>query len=84
MIEVLKTHQYIAICAPAAAQKAAYVALTSPQDHIKEMISEYDRKRYLIFNELNRIEGFRCRLPRGGFYIFPNITELMKEKGKKL
>ena len=41
---------------------------------MEEMVKYYDRNRRLIVDGLNRIKGFSCRLPKGAFYVFPNIT----------
>jgi aminotransferase len=37
------------------------------------MVTEFDRRRRLVFSRLNEIEGFRCDLPKGAFYAFANI-----------
>ena len=82
MDELLKIHQYCAICAPAVSQRAAYAALTGPQDCVREMVGEYDRRRKMIVAELNRIDGISCQAPSGTFYAFPSVKKLMKEGGK--
>jgi len=82
MHKLLKIHQYCALCAPAVSQRAAYAALTGPQDCIKEMVSEYDRRRRMMVAELNKIGGISCRTPPGTFYTFPSVKTLMKERGK--
>lgn len=82
MTEILKIHQYCAICAPAVSQRAAYAALTGPQDCVREMVNEYDRRRRMMVAELNKIDGFSCQMPPGTFYAFPSVKTLMKEKGK--
>jgi aminotransferase len=84
MNELLKIHQYCAICAPAASQRAAYAALTGPQDCIREMVREYDRRRIMMVHELNKIDGISCQAPLGTFYVFPSIEDLMKEKGRSV
>lgn len=38
------------------------------------MVKYYDRNRRLIVDGLNSIKGFSCLMPRGAFYVFPNIT----------
>ncbi len=40
------------------------------------MLAEFRRRRDSIVAGLNRIEGITCRLPKGAFYVFPNITGL--------
>ena len=68
----LKIHQFGIMSSPTASQYAAIEALSSCEDDVKKMTSEYDmRRRYLInaFNEL----GLDCFTPEGAFYVFPCI-----------
>ncbi len=58
------------------AQKAAVEALTGPQDFIKTMLSEFDRRRKFLVSELNSIPGISCLTPTGAFYAFPNTSKL--------
>ena len=81
MDSLLKVHQNSALCAPAMAQKAACVALTGPQGCVREMVEEYARRRDLIISEINKIDGFSCRKPKGAFYAFANVKELLARKG---
>jgi aspartate/methionine/tyrosine aminotransferase len=39
------------------------------------MNSEFERRRDVFVAGLNKIKGFSCRLPKGAFYAFPNITQ---------
>ncbi|MCS7124183.1 MAG: pyridoxal phosphate-dependent aminotransferase [Candidatus Bathyarchaeota archaeon] len=66
-------HQYLVACVDTFAQYAALAALKGPQDFVKDMVKEFDRRRCFVFRRLNEIEGFTCTLPKGAFYIFPNI-----------
>jgi len=66
-------HQFSVACVDGPAQYGALAALNGPQDCVKMMVSEFDRRRRLVFSRLNEIEGFRCSLPKGAFYVFPNI-----------
>jgi aspartate/methionine/tyrosine aminotransferase len=61
-------------CAAAFAQMATIAALTGPQDAVETMVAEFRARRQIIIDELNRIEGVRCRMPRGAFYAFPNVS----------
>jgi aminotransferase len=67
-------HQYTVTCVDSIAQYIALAALTGPQDFVKELMKEFDRRRYMVHKRLNEIEGFSCILPKGAFYAFPNIT----------
>jgi aspartate/methionine/tyrosine aminotransferase len=39
------------------------------------MVQEFDRRRHLVYKRLNEIKGFKCALPKGAFYVFPNIGD---------
>ncbi len=67
-------------------QKAAVEALKGPQDFIKTMVDEFDKRRRYIVERLNKIEGIACQMPKGAFYAFPNISKLFGKSynGKKI
>ncbi|MHA1604328.1 MAG: pyridoxal phosphate-dependent aminotransferase [Candidatus Freyarchaeota archaeon] len=62
-------------CAASFVQKAAVEALRGPQDCVEEMRKQYDERRKAIVKALNDIDGVTCRMPKGAFYVFPNISE---------
>ena len=62
-------------CTAAFTQWAGIEALTGPQDAVKEMVAAFRKRRDVIVEGLNKIPGFRCPLPQGAFYAFPNIEE---------
>jgi aspartate/methionine/tyrosine aminotransferase len=47
------------------------------------MCKEFERRRDRFVEGLNKIKGFSCRVPKGAFYVFPNITKT-GWKSKKL
>lgn len=59
------------------AQKAALEAITGPMDSVEEMKRAFDRRRRTIVDMLSSIPGFRVPTPRGAFYAFPDVTELI-------
>ncbi len=67
------------------AQHAAIEALTGPQDALATMRAAFDERRKYIVEGLNAIDGISCRMPRGAFYAFPNVSALFKGdiKGSK-
>jgi len=65
--------QFSVACVDSIAQHAALAALEGPQDFVRDMVSEFDRRRRLLCKRLNEIEGFRCDLPKGAFYAFANV-----------
>lgn len=69
---LVRIHQYTIMSAPTTAQDAALEALKSGSKYVDEMVTEYDRRRKLLVNGLNRL-GLSTFEPRGAFYAFPNI-----------
>ena len=55
-------------------QKAAVAALTGPHDFTSVMRAEFDRRRKVVVDGLNAIEGVSCLNPNGAFYVFPNVS----------
>ena len=56
------------------AQRAVITALTEKPEKIKYMVDEFKIRRNLILDLLNDITGFKCNIPDGAFYVFPNIS----------
>jgi aspartate/methionine/tyrosine aminotransferase len=61
-------------CTASFSQKAGLAALEGPQGDVDTMVAEFKKRRNVIVQALNTIPGFRCSLPAGAFYAFPNIT----------
>jgi aspartate/methionine/tyrosine aminotransferase len=61
-------------CVNAPAQYAGLAALTGPQDSVAAMVKEFDKRRKIVVEELNKLPGVRCATPKGAFYAFPNIS----------
>jgi aspartate aminotransferase len=61
-------------CSAAATQIAGIEALQGPQDAVEKMRTAFDERRGIIVDELNKIPGFRCLMPKGAFYAFPNTS----------
>ncbi|HEY7678631.1 MAG TPA: pyridoxal phosphate-dependent aminotransferase [Candidatus Methylomirabilis sp.] len=64
------------------AQRAAAVALTGPQDSVRMMAGEFDRRRRYIVGRLQAMPGVRCAVPQGAFYAFPNVSGLFGRSWK--
>ena len=66
------------------AQEAAVAALTGPTEELKEMISQFDKRRQYMVERMNTIEGVSCTEPQGAFYVMMNIEKLIGKtiKGK--
>ena len=61
-------------CTASFTQMAGIEALRGSQDSVEQMCEEFRRRRDAFVSGLNRIKGFSCRVPKGAFYAFPNIT----------
>ncbi|MGQ9708650.1 MAG: pyridoxal phosphate-dependent aminotransferase [bacterium] len=61
-------------CTTTFVQRAGLAALQGPHDEVDRMVAEFKRRRDFIVEGLNRLPGFRCIMPQGAFYAFPNIT----------
>ena len=79
--EVIKIQSQSATHAASISQKAAIVALDSPQDAVHDMLAEYARRADWLIPALNDIPGIECSRPEGAFYAFPNVRGLMAHRG---
>ena len=61
----------------AVSQAAARAALLGPRDSVLAMRDAFQRRRNLIVDGLNRIDGIRCRMPEGAFYAFADVSALI-------
>src|SRR5215471_9337695 len=61
-------------CTASFTQRAGIAALKGPQDCVTQMVAEFRRRRDAICSGLNEVPGFRCPIPGGAFYAFPNVT----------
>src|SRR5436853_6461537 len=62
-------------CTASFTQVAGIEALRGPQASVAGMCAEFKKRRDVMVAGLNKIKGFSCRLPKGAFYVFPNITK---------
>ena len=60
-------------CTAGFTQMAGVAALDGPQAPVREMVAEFARRREVIVEGLNSIDGITCQAPQGAFYVFPNI-----------
>ncbi|MCX8502657.1 MAG: pyridoxal phosphate-dependent aminotransferase [Beijerinckiaceae bacterium] len=62
-------------CVNASAQYGGLEALTGPQDAVHAMVAEFDRRRKVVVEGLNKLPGVSAATPKGAFYAFPNISK---------
>ncbi len=70
-------------CTATFTQIAAAEALRGPQDDSIKMASIFRQRAKLIVDGLNDIEGISCLMPKGAFYVFPNVTKACRNLGFK-
>jgi aspartate aminotransferase len=70
-------------CTASFTQVAGIEAVRGDQSSVEDMRAEFRRRRDVVVAGLNKIKGFSCRMPKGAFYVFPNITRT-GWKSKKL
>ena len=61
-------------CTASFTQVAGIEAIRGDQSSVDRMRDEFQRRRDVFVAGLNKIKGFSCRLPKGAFYVFPNVT----------
>ena len=61
-------------CTASFTQMAGVEALRGPQESVEAMCAEFKKRRDVMVAGLNKIKGFSCLLPKGAFYVFPNIS----------
>ncbi len=67
-----------ASCTSAFSQIAMGAAISGPQDDSDKMVAEFKKRRDVIVDGLNQIEGISCKKPLGAFYVFPNVKAFGK------
>jgi aspartate/methionine/tyrosine aminotransferase len=70
-LELLVTHSMG--CTAMFTQYAGMEALTGPQDFVREMVMEYQKRRDRMVELVNAIPGVHAQKPQGAFYVFPNV-----------
>ncbi|NIQ38645.1 MAG: aminotransferase class I/II-fold pyridoxal phosphate-dependent enzyme [Proteobacteria bacterium] len=70
-------------CTPPFIQEAGKEALDNEKNPaiVSAMVKEFERRRTVVVEGLNRIEGIHCRIPDGAFYVFPNISGICATLG---
>jgi aspartate aminotransferase len=76
-----KVQSHDATHTAAVSQAAALEALEGPQESVDAMRAEYRRRRDELVPALNRLNGVRCAMPEGAFYVFPDVRGAMERLG---
>lgn len=73
---MIRVHQYTTVCATSFAQVGALTALTSPQDSVDNMVTEFDKRRRVILKTFMELPDAKLLTPSGAFYAFPDLSAL--------
>ena len=73
---VNKCHQNLVTCANAFAQAGVAEAFRSADADVKEMVSEYRRRRDMVLNYIKNTDGLSLDIPQGAFYAFPLVDKI--------
>ena len=63
-------------CTATFSQYAAIAALEGPMTEADAMVEAFKKRRNFIVDGLNQLSGVSCVMPKGAFYVFPNVSEL--------
>ena len=66
-------------CTATFSQIASVEALNGPQEEAKRMVEIFKKRSKLIVDGLNDIKGISCIMPKGAFYVFPNVTQVCRD-----
>jgi aminotransferase len=72
MSEIVKVHQYAVSCAPSVSQWGALEGLKNSMPHVERMKESFIKRRDYVYERLVSM-GMKVNLPKGAFYIFPDI-----------
>jgi len=61
------------LAAPTVEQYAVANLMKAPKEYFKEIKEIYKRRRDIIVNSLNKIEGVTCSTPKGAIYAFAKL-----------
>lgn len=80
-VKIARVETNLNSCTATFTQIAGVEALDGDQSAVKAMREEFKRRREVIIAGLNSVSGFKCLMPKGAFYAFPNVTEACKRCG---
>ncbi len=88
--EMVTFHKAMTICPNVPAQMACAAAAAGPQECVETMRQEYEKRKVLVAQKLNEIQGLTTPPCEGAFYFFPRfehsltsqqMTEYLFNKG---
>ena len=77
--QMVKVGNYAMACASSVGQRAAIAALDTPDEVIKKMSDTFERRVELVCSRLGAMPGVRVSRPKGGFYVFADISSITNQ-----
>jgi len=86
VIKAMSNVQSHAVSHPSSiTQYAATIALNGPQDDVKNMVKEFEKRRNYMYKKINEIKFLNCKKPQGAFYVYVDISKILNhELGGKI
>lgn len=80
LIKAMSSVQSHAVSHPnSITQYASTVALNGPQEDVYKMVEQFAKRRTYMFERLSKMEGLKCLMPDGAFYIYVDISYYMNK-----
>lgn len=81
IIKAMSSVQSHAVSHPSSiTQYAATVALNGPQDDVKYMVKEFEKRRNYMYKRINEIKFLNCKKPQGAFYVYVDISNILNHE----
>ena len=65
------------------AQWASKAALEGEMTFLKSNLDAFEKRRNFVVEGLNNVNGLKCKMPNGAFYVFPNCGGVLGKKTPK-
>lgn len=65
-------------CTASFSQRALIEAVSGDQSSVDNMVATFRKRRDLVVDLLNAVEGVTCQLPPGAFYVFPSVKSFKR------
>jgi aminotransferase len=78
--EMVKLQEFTVSCATSICQRAAIAALDGPQGFLANVVTEFERRRDFMHDQITKVDGISCVKPKGAFYLFPNVSKTKLRK----
>jgi len=79
ILQMAKLQGQVTSCPNSIAQYASQIAISDEQEELNIMYEQFKLRRDYIVDRLNNIDGIECKKPKGTFYVFCDVEELMKK-----